>query len=163
MIKFSEKTQIFFDDVLNYQNIPDDAISISDEEHIFALDKINSGHHVFIDLTFSERRPSEFHYWNNAEWVDDRTEEEKQFLKRRSLPKLTKRKFQLYMLDHGFLDDVENAIDAIEDSTQRRRMQIEYSSSDDFERLSPAVAYMSDLLGWTDEQIDTMWEQALML
>lgn len=91
------------------------------------------------------------------------TDEEKAQLSRQSFPRLTKRKFQLYMLNHGLLDDVENTIDSIEDPIQKRRMQIEYSSSDDFERLSPAVSYIAYLLGWSDAQIDQMWEQALTL
>lgn len=82
---------------------------------------------------------------------------------REKLHNLTKRKFQLYMLDNGLLDDIESAIDAIEDPLQKRRMQIEYSSSDDFERLSPAVQYMCGLMGWTDEQLDRMWQEALTL
>lgn len=82
---------------------------------------------------------------------------------RDKLQNLTKRKFQLYMLDNGLLDAIESTIDAIEDPLQKRRMQIEYSSPDDFERLSSAVQYMSELMGWTDEQMDMMWKQALTL
>ncbi len=91
------------------------------------------------------------------------SEEQQAIILRQKFPKLTKRKFQLYMLENRLLDDVENAIKSIEDPIQKRRMQIEYESSDDFERLSPAVEYMSDLLGWTDEQVDQMWQQALTL
>lgn len=115
-------------------------------------------------LKLNTPKPSRFHTkWTGTEWIDPRTEQQKAEYNRSLLPKLTKRKFQLYMLDHGLLDDVEAAIDAIEDSTQKRRMQIEYNSSDDFERLSHAVTYMAGLLGWSEEQVDQMWQQALTL
>lgn len=115
-------------------------------------------------LKLNTPKPSRFYTeWTGTEWIDPRTEQQKAEYNRSLLPKLTKRKFQLYMLDHGLLDDVEAAIDAIEDSTQKRRMQIEYNSSDDFERLSHAVTYMAGLLGWSEEQVDQMWQQALTL
>lgn len=115
-------------------------------------------------LKLNTPRSSRFHTeWTGTEWIDPRTEQQKTGYNRSLLPKLTKRKFQLYMLDHGLLDDVEAAIDAIEDLTQKRRMQIEYNSSDDFERLSPAVTYMAGLLGWSEEQVDQMWTEALNL
>lgn len=109
-------------------------------------------------------KPSDFHtLWDGENWIDTRTEDEIKEFERSLFPNLTKRKFQLYMLDHGLLDDVENAINAIEDPIQMRRMQIEYSSSDDFERKSPAVNYMCGLLGWNNEQVDIMWQEALTL
>ncbi|MCA4780474.1 hypothetical protein IF090_12745 [Acinetobacter towneri] len=115
-------------------------------------------------LKLNTPKPSRFYTeWTGTEWIDPRTEQQKAEYNRSLLPKLTKRKFQLYMLDHGLLDDVEAAIDAIEDSTQKHRMQIEYNSSDDFERLSHAVTYMAGLLGWSEEQVDQMWQQALTL
>lgn len=109
-------------------------------------------------------RESVFHdTWDGQAWVDLRTEQEIKEYERSQLPNLSKRKFQLHLLDLELLDDVENAIEAIEDPVEKRRMQIEYSSSDDFERLSPAVKYMCDLLGWSDDEVDQMWKQALQL
>ncbi|NEU34556.1 hypothetical protein GN156_28290, partial [bacterium LRH843] len=43
------------------------------------------------------------------------------------------------------------------------RFKIEYDSVSDIERLSPMVSDITTLLGWTDEQVDQMWEQASTL
>ena len=164
MIKFSEKTQIFFDDVLNYQDIPDDAISISDEEHIFALDKINSGHHVFIDLTFSERRPSEFHYWNNAEWIDPRTDEEKLIYKRSQYPTLTRYQFKRCLLENGYKSEaIEDQIIKIEDEMTRELTLLGFKEATNFVRTDDSILAMQSVLGLSEERVDELWEYALTL
>ena len=38
-----------------------------------------------------------------------------------------------------------------------------YATVKDLERMSPTVSAMTALLGWTDEQVDAMWQQALTL
>ena len=80
-----------------------------------------------------------------------------------SLRPLTRRQFKLALLENGLLDQIENSISAIEDDQMRARIQIEYTEAPEFHRTSDAVAYMCQLLGLTDEQIDQMWEQALTL
>lgn len=107
---------------------------------------------------FTELKPSSiFEKWNGSEWVDPRTEEEKLLLKRQSLSKLSKRQFSLYLYDHQMYDQVMQAIEA------NLRFKIEYDAVSDIERLSPTVSEMTALLGWTDEQVDQMWEHALTL
>ena len=43
------------------------------------------------------------------------------------------------------------------------RFKIEFDTVADIERLSPTVAAMTQLLVWTDEQVDGMWGEALKL
>lgn len=78
-------------------------------------------------------------------------------LKRQQIPKLSKRQFSLYLYDNDLYDQVMNAISA------DTRFKIEFDTVSNIERLSTTVSDMSTLLGWTDDQVDSMWEQALTL
>ncbi len=103
-------------------------------------------------------RLSQFHtVWNGSKWIDSRTLEEIAAYNRSLLPRLSKRQFALYLYDHGMYDQVMGAINA------NPRFKIEYDSVSDIERLSPMVSDITTLLGWTDEQVDQMWEQASTL
>lgn len=81
----------------------------------------------------------------------------------KSLRPLTRRQFKLILLDNGLLDDIEAAIAAIEDIDARRYIEIEYQESTQFERLSPSVGYMCQLLNLDDERVNEMWEMGLIL
>lgn len=83
--------------------------------------------------------------------------------KRAMLPALTRRQFKLALFEKSLLGAIESAINAIEDDQTRARIQIEYTEATEFHRTSDSVAYMCQLLGLTDEQVDQMWEQALTL
>ena len=157
MIKFSSENQAFYDDSLNYPELPDSLIDITDEQHNELLIAINSGHFVFSDLTLSEQKPSDFHVWRGESWIDPRTPEEIAAYNRSLLPRLSKRQFALYLYDHNMYDQIMQAIE------ENPRFKIEYDSVSDIERLSPTVSEMTALLGWTDEQVDQMWEQASTL
>lgn len=165
MIKFSESKQAFYETDFDYgDNLPDDLIDIpSSEVHLALVEKINEGHRVFSDLTYSEKRPSQTHVWENGEWVDSLTPAQKyeQYLK--SLRPLTRRQFKLILLKNGMLNNIDTAIASIEDAEQKALVEIEYIESMQFERLSDSVAYMCQLLNLTDEQVNQMWEQGLEL
>ncbi|EFI8233618.1 TPA: hypothetical protein IEP67_004892 [Escherichia coli] len=65
MLKFSELEQAFYDLTLNYSELPDDLIDVTDAEHSKLLDAINDGYHVYADLTLSDDfRPNQFYEWN---------------------------------------------------------------------------------------------------
>ena len=81
----------------------------------------------------------------------------------KSLRPLTRRQFRLALLDVGLLDDLEAAISNIEDTAEKRRIDIEYTESDKFARTSESVKTMFTLINQTEEQINTMWEKALTL
>ena len=91
------------------------------------------------------------------------SDEEKynQYLK--SLKPLTRRQFRLALLDVGLLDDLEATISNIEDTTKKKRIEIEYTESDKFARTSESVKTMFTLINQTEEQINELWEKALTL
>lgn len=157
MIKFSASKQAFYDDSLEYIDLPDDLIEITEEQHYALLDKINSGCIIFADLTASPPRPDQFHTWNGTAWVDQRTDAEKRAAYLASMPELTKRQFNLYLYDAGLKDEVDALLSA------NPRAKVEFDSTDKVIRTSPTVEAMISLLGWTDEQVDQMWQQALTL
>ena len=85
------------------------------------------------------------------------TDEEKRAAYLASLPNLSKRQFNLYLYDNQKLDDVNNLL------ANNPRFKIEFDSTDTIVRTSSTVDAMITLLGWTDEQVDSMWEEALTL
>lgn len=157
MIKFSEKKQTHYDVSLNYHDLPDDLIEVTHDQHQKNLKALNSGYHVFSDFSLSEQRPSPFHKWLDGAWVDNRTDTEITEYNRSILPKLSKRQFSLYLFDNNKYDEVISAINA------NPRFKIEFDAVADIERLSPTVSAMTQLLEWTDEQVDEMWQEALKL
>ena len=81
----------------------------------------------------------------------------------KSLRPLTRRQFRLALLDVGLLDDLEAAISNIEDTAEKRRIDIEYTESDKFARTSEIVKIMFTLINQTEDQINELWEKALAL
>lgn len=74
---------------------------------------------------------------------------------------LKPRQFKLALLDAGLIDDVEQAIEAIEDETLKRKIQIEYQYASEFERENESVIHMIDLLQLDKNQVDSIWAKAL--
>ena len=81
----------------------------------------------------------------------------------KSLKPLTRRQFKLVLLDNDLLDGLETAISNIEDTTEKKRIEIEYTESDKFARTSESVKTMFALINQTEEQINELWEKALAL
>lgn len=81
----------------------------------------------------------------------------------KSLKPLTRRQFKLVLLENDLLQEVESKINSIADNKDRNRMQIEYSEATEFKRDSESLLYMCNLLGLTEQQINSMWEHALSL
>ena len=157
MINFSPAKQAFYDTTLSYPELPSDLIEVSVEQHYELLGKFNLGCIIFADLTASPLRPSQFHEWDGLDWVDNRTDAEKRAAYLASLPNLSKRQFNLYLYDNQKLDDVNNLL------ANNPRFKIEFDSTDTIVCTSSTVDAMITLLGWTDEQVDSMWEEALTL
>lgn len=157
MIEFSFKNQAFYDETLNYSDLPDDLVEITSEQHSELLSALNAGCIIFADLTYSEPVPSQFHEWNGTDWIDSRTTEEIAEYERSLLPALTKRQFSLYLYDVGKYDQVMDALNA------NPRFKIEFETVSVIERLSPTVSAMGQILEWDDLTIDEKWKEALTL
>ena len=81
----------------------------------------------------------------------------------KKLRALTRRQFKLVLIENDLLTAIETAIAGIEDEALKARIEVEYKEATSFVRESESVAYMSNLLGLNDEQLDAMWAQALTL
>lgn len=78
----------------------------------------------------------------------------KQIDQARLIP-LSKRQFNLFVFDSGLTEQI-NAL-----FIDKPRAKIEFDSTGKIERNSPTVQAMIEILEWTDEQVNSMWEQAL--
>lgn len=62
---FSQKTQAFYDESLTYSSLPEDAITITTEQWLSSLDKINSGFYLYIEenalVSSDTQRPNAFY------------------------------------------------------------------------------------------------------
>ena len=81
----------------------------------------------------------------------------------KSLPPLTRRQFKLALLANNLLDVIDNTIASIADPLVKAHITIEYTESTEFVRTSDSVKYVLNILGLTEEQANTIWEQALTL
>jgi hypothetical protein len=81
----------------------------------------------------------------------------------KSLRPLSRRQFKLILLENDLLTEVESRINAISDIREKTKVQIEYVEATEFRRDSESLSYMCNLLGLTEQQINTMWEHALTL
>ncbi|WP_151690818.1 hypothetical protein [Acinetobacter junii] len=163
MLNFSEKNQAFYDLNLNYSDLPGDLVALSDDQYKSAFASLQKGCHVFKDLTCSEPRPTQYHIWNRGKWVDKRTQSEKRIDFLNTLKPLTRRQFKLALLENDLLEKVESTIDNIPDLTLRKRMQIEYSESVEFQRQSESVITMCEMLELSEDQVDQLWLHAMSL
>ncbi len=162
MIKFSIKNQAFYDLELNYQELPDDLIEVTSEQHAELLSALNSGCIIFDDLTYSDQKPSQFHEWDGSYWVDSRTDAEKLAYKRSQYPKLTRYQFMRGLLEMGFKSsDIEAQILTIEDEFTRELTLLGFKEATNFVRTDDSILAMQSVINLSDEQVDAMWEHAL--
>lgn len=76
---------------------------------------------------------------------------------------LSARQLRLGLVAAGILpSQVDAAISAIPDATARAIAEIEWEYASQFERNHPLIEQVGGALGLTPEQVDTMWEQALV-
>lgn len=93
------------------------------------------------------QRPSEFHALVNGQW------QYSDELKRLSLKPLSARQVRLILSQFGYRAQVEAAINlAIQD------VKDEWNYANEFERTSPVLVGMAQMLGLTDSDVDLMFE-----
>lgn len=91
------------------------------------------------------------------------SDQEKRDIFLRTLTPLTRRQFKLALLENELLEKVESTIDNIPDLQLRKRMQIEYAESVEFERQSESVIAMCEMLELSEDQVDQLWQYAMSL
>ena len=80
------------------------------------------------------------------------------------VPALTRRQFRLALVTNGYsLADIETLIEQIEDDMQRQITLIEWQDGTAFERYSPSLLKMAELMNLSSPQVDELWSQALTL
>ena len=82
---------------------------------------------------------------------------------RRAKLVVTMRQARRALLDAGLLDQVDAAIAAIADATERRQAEIDWEYATTVERLWPWVQTLGAALGLTAEDLDALFEQAATL
>lgn len=60
----------------------------------------------------------------------------------------------------GYLPQIEAALNAIEDATQKTIAEIFWKESQQFERYNPTLIALAHAIGLTDEQLDNLFRQA---
>ena len=110
-------------------------------------------------------KDSPFHtVWDGSSWIDPRTEDEKVLYKRSQYPNLTRYQFLRCLLESGCKSkDIEDQIMTIEDEFVRELTLLGFKEATQFVRTDESVLLMQPFLGFTDEQVDQMWEKALAL
>ncbi len=76
---------------------------------------------------------------------------------------VTRRQAKQALLLNDLLGNVQPAIDAIPDPTQRAMIQIEWDDSQEFERNRPALIALGSALGLTSAQLDDLFIGAAQL
>ena len=115
----------------------------------------------------SEGNPAPSKYHELVEGVWTISEESAALLEQERLAAmkpLKRRQFRLTLAMNGYdLNEIEALIDQIEDPMQRTIAQIEWQDSTDFERTSPTLLMMAELLQLSSEQVDQLWSYGLTL
>lgn len=80
------------------------------------------------------------------------------------MPPLTARQFRLGLVLNGFTpDQVTAAIQAMPDEQDKAVAKVEWEYASQFERDHHLIEQVGAVLGLDEDQIDTMWQQALTL
>ena len=78
-----------------------------------------------------------------------------------TLSNLSQYQFRMYLINHDLYDQIINAIDSIEDSTQKLKVKTAFEYAQFFNRKDELIMYMSTVLDLTEEQVNTVWQEAL--
>ena len=141
-----------------------------DENHIRLDCEVNHPEFGWIPFTADPEDPEEFGRLVHAEAIKGEGEpytpppppspEEI----RAAMPPLTRRQLRLGLLQNNIsTDDIEAAIAAIEDPTERAAAQIEWEDATQYLRTHPLIEQIGAALELTPEQIDAMWMAAVEL
>lgn len=98
------------------------------------------------------QRPSQYHAWTNGEWVFSPV------LKRASLKPLSARQVRLILNQYNLRASVESAV-----SQASQAVQDEWNYANEFERTSPVLFGMAQALSISEAQLDTMFEEGVLL
>ena len=97
------------------------------------------------------------------EWVPYPAFEPTPEEKRELMPVITKRQLRLTLVRNGIsLAQVEAAIEAMPEGLPKQEAEIEWADASEFRRLPPTLLLVAQALSLSDEQVDVMWEEAVL-
>lgn len=82
-----------------------------------------------------------------------------ELLAKRQAMNVTPYQAKVVLLEQGFLDEVEAAVSTSTDP----KVKLAWTNAITYQRLSPLVTEMQATLGWTDEQLDALFEAAALV
>jgi len=97
------------------------------------------------------------------EWVSNPAFEPTPEEKRELMPVITKRQLRLTLVRNGIsLAQVEAAIAAMPEGLPKQEAEIEWADASEFRRLHPTLLLVAQALNLSEEQVDAMWEEAVL-
>lgn len=102
--------------------------------------------------TVTPEKPDDSYLWNNGSWIAP-------------VPvvpdNISARQIRLWLVSHNIsLSTIENAINSIEDATQREVVKIEWEYAPYVERNHPWLVVLAGQLNLTPEQVDAAFIEA---
>lgn len=118
----------------------------------------NDGNGIFLDAWNTDKPfPSEEELKKGQSVYD-------QMIHLASMPDLSQKQFKLALAFNGLgEEDIQKAISSIEDRTDRLSVLYEWNYSNSFQRSNPQIILLATLLGYSEEQFDDLWQQAMIL
>lgn len=99
--------------------------------------------------------------WTGYEWIEIPYVTPQEIIPVIPVPEVvTRRQAKVALLQAGLLDDVEAAIAAIPDETERRIAQVDWADAQEVRRDWPLLVQMAAQIGLTPEQVDNLFRQA---
>lgn len=99
--------------------------------------------------------------WESRSYTQ--TELDQQLANKRAGMRVTKRQGRQQMILMGVIGDIESAIAAIADPTERMMVQSFWDDSTEYERMHPKMIQLAQAIGFTDEQLDQAFIEAAKL
>jgi hypothetical protein len=98
-------------------------------------------------------KPGDNYIWNNGQWIE---------IQNNNIPEnISARQVRIWLLQHGIsLQQVENAIDTIQDPVLRDITKVEWEYAPYIERNHPMLVPLAQALGLTQEQLDQAFIEA---
>ena len=173
MLYYSPKKIAFYDDEIHLPDqIPNDALEIDENLHAYMLNHLNNGGSIQFSSSkhwqFIPAAPDIWHIWNvNSEkWETNATLQAAKLENwRENIAEITPKQLRLVLLANQVTSsDVEAAILNIEDAITREIATIEWQYGTGYSRTNANLQMIAtQLLGFSEEQIDEMWKHALTL
>jgi hypothetical protein len=97
-------------------------------------------------------KPADNYFWYNGQWIEIQN----------NIPEnISARQVRIWLLQHGIsLQQVENAIDTIEDPILRDITRVEWEYAPYIERNHPMLVPLAQALGLTQAQLDQAFTEA---